>query len=270
MKPRAVILDLFGDYLRYTGNQVKAGDLVSLLGFFGVEPATVRVTLSRLRRESWFTTHRVGRETIYRLTDHMVAVLDEGRARIFADYNEPWDRTWTTVIYQAGLERLTRDQVRKRLSWLGFGPVSTSTWITPRERATQARALEREFPDIDATIMRSRTDALSEDRALAERCWDLPEINRLYRSFVDSHQHLLSGLDQLRGAEALVTRTSVIAGYRHFPFLDPWLPVELRPDDWLGAEANLLFHTVHDALDQASRDFVAELVGVPVVADPLP
>lgn len=268
LKPRALILDLFGDYLRYTGNQVKAGDLVELLGMFGVESATVRVTLSRLRRERWFTTRRVGRETVYSLTDHMIVILDEGRARIFADYDEAWDHTWTTVVYQSGLERLTRDQLRKRLSWLGFGPLSTSTWISPRDRLVAARTLGSEFSDIDTTIMRSSTGDLDEDRALAERCWDLARINQLYAEFLQTHDELLDSVHHLAGPDALIARTNLIANYRHFPFLDPWLPAELQPGGWLGARANAVFRSGHAALAPAACDFVASMVGATAIPAP--
>lgn len=268
LKPRALILDLFGDYLRYTGSEVKAGDLVRLLGVFGVESATARVTLSRLRREQWFTTRRVGRETVYSLTQHITTILDEGRDRIFADYNEAWDHTWTTVVYQSGLERLTRDQLRKRLSWLGFGPLSASTWISPRDRVAAARTLSFEVSDVDATIMRSSTGDLTEDRALAERCWDLGHINQLYTEFLRTHTQLLDTVDELDGAQALIARTSLIGSYRHFPFLDPWLPAELQPGDWAGARANDLFRTAHAALAPRACDLVTSLVGAPIIDAP--
>ena len=58
MKPRSIILDLFGDYLRYAGAEIKLGDMTKLLAVFGVEPATVRVSMSRLKKEGWFTTRR--------------------------------------------------------------------------------------------------------------------------------------------------------------------------------------------------------------------
>ncbi len=260
MKPRALILDLFGDDLRYRGGAVKAGNLVSLLGFFGIEPATVRVTLSRLRREHWFTTHRIGRETVYTLTDHMIATLDEGRARIFADYNEPWNERWTTVVHQSGLERLTRDQVRKQLSWLGFGQLSGTAWISPRDRSGEARALAAEFPDVELTVMSSTTGEIDEDRRLAARCWDLAMINDRYADFLAAHQHLLTEAGQLTGVDALIARISLISSYRHFPFIDPWLPDQLRPDGWLGARANALFRTAHDALEGQAQAFVATVV----------
>lgn len=259
MKPRSIILDLFGDYLRYGGNRVKAGDLVTLLGVFGVEPATVRMTLSRLRREGWFTTEKVGRETVYRLTDLMLDVLEQGRARIFADYDRTWDRSWTVVVHAGGLERFTRDQIRKRLAWLGFGPLSASTWLAPWSREEDMVALRAELGDAEAVVMRSTTSSLAEDRALAERCWDLPTIDHAYTVFLTEHASLPATAPGLVGADALVARTSLIAGFRHFPFIDPWLPAELRPADWAGSAANRLFRSTHEALAEAANAFVGSV-----------
>ena len=87
-KPRALILDLFGDYLRYAGSEVRLADITELLAVFDIEAATVRVNLSRLRKEGWFTTRRVGRETVYSLTPHMLEILNEGRERIFRRRDE--------------------------------------------------------------------------------------------------------------------------------------------------------------------------------------
>lgn len=265
LKPRALILDLFGDYLRYTGGEAKAGDLVTLLGAFGVEPATVRMTLTRLRRERWFTTRREGREASYVLSAHMLGVLQTGRERIWADYDEPWDHHWTTVVQQNGKpDRSTRDQLRRQLSWLGFGSLTPSTWMTPRDRGSEARALGAEFPDVHFTVMRAQTGELEADRDVVARCWNLDGINQLYEQFLADNAHLAGSSATLRGADALVARTTLIDHYRHFPFLDPWLPEDLRPDGWLGAEASHLFRSVHRELGPAATAFVSEVVGGPI------
>lgn len=265
LKPRALILDLFGDYLRYAGGVAKAGDLVTLLGAFGVEPATVRMTLTRLRREQWFTTRREGREASYVLSMHMLGVLQSGRERIFADYDEPWDHHWTTVVQQnAKPDRSTREHLRRQLSWLGFGSLTASTWMTPRDRGNEARALAVEFPDVHFTVMRAQIGELEADRDVVARCWDLDRINQMYEQFLADNGHLARSSATLRGADALVARTTLIDGYRHFPFVDPWLPEDLRPDGWLGADANHLFRSVHRELSPAATAFVSEIVGGPI------
>ena len=146
-KPRALILDLFGDYLRYAGSEVRLADITELLAVFDVEPATVRVNLSRLRQEGWFTTRRVGRETVYSLTPHMLEILNEGRERIVRHREESWQGRWTMVIYQVPeSERAVREQLRKRLAWHGFGQLSPSTWLAPHDLFDDVRGLAAEYP----------------------------------------------------------------------------------------------------------------------------
>ena len=79
MKPRSIVFDLFGDYLRYAGGEVRLRALTELLDCFGIGEATVRVVMARLRKEGWFDTRRDGRETVYALNDRSWQLLDEGR-----------------------------------------------------------------------------------------------------------------------------------------------------------------------------------------------
>ena len=62
VKPRSLVLDMFGEYLRYLGPEVRLTQVTNLLSEFDVTPATVRVTMSRLKNEEWFTARREGRE----------------------------------------------------------------------------------------------------------------------------------------------------------------------------------------------------------------
>ena len=126
MRPRSIVFDLFGDYLRYRGGSARLLALVSLLEAFGVPESTARVALARLRREGWFDTKALGRETIYTLSAKSWAMLDEGRARIFDRDTAPWDGQWRMVIYEVPeAQRGVRDEVRQELAWLGFGPLAT-------------------------------------------------------------------------------------------------------------------------------------------------
>lgn len=262
MKPRSLILDLFGDYLRFAGCEVRAGDLVALLASLGVEPATTRMTLSRLKQEGWFTTQRVGRETVYRLSDELLAILDEGRERIFAPYQEKWDGQWTQVVFHLPeTDRTIREQLKKKLAWLGFGPLSPSTWLSPRTQIDHARALRREFPAADIDVLSSRTGDIEEDRSLVKRCWDLDGLNADYTKFILAHRGLAESAGTLTGEAALAARVEIISTYRHFPFRDPSLPVELRPHDWCGDRAHALFLQLHAALAPAAVVFVSEVVG---------
>jgi phenylacetic acid degradation operon negative regulatory protein len=267
VKPRSLLLDLFGDYLRFAGSEVRAGDLVALLAVLGVEPATTRVTLSRLKNEGWFTTERVGRETLYRLSDELLRILDDGRERIFADYADVWDGWWTQVVFQLPeSDRAVRDQLKRKLSWLGFGPLTPSTWLSPRSQVDHARALRQEFPSAHISVVSARTDDFTEDRALVEQCWDLDALNADYAEFIRDHRELADMATEISGEAALIARVEVVSTFRHFPFRDPSLPEALRPSGWCGEEAHALFLALHDALAPAAVDYVSEVVGVDLVS----
>lgn len=266
-KPRALILDLFGDYLRYAGGEARLGDLTELLAVFGVEAATVRVNLSRLRKEGWFTTRRVGRETVYALTPELLAILDEGRERIFQRRDEPWEGRWTMAIYQVPeAERAVREQLRKRLAWHGFGQLSPSTWLSPHDLMAEVREIAADHPSAKVDALWCGTGDLQEDRDLAARCWDLEQLGADYRHFIRTYEArkdeaLDPGQD---GRTALVERMRIIGDFRRFPFRDPYLPRELQPEGWPSSEAYSLFGAVHRQLGPAATEFVSGIIGRPV------
>ncbi len=271
--PRSLVLDLFGDYLRYTGQEVRLGHMTELLGAFGIAPAAVRMTLSRLRREDWFTTRRVGRETVYRLSDEMITVLEQGRRRIFEAPPQEWDRTWTMVIYGlAESDRGGRDELRRALAWHGFGQMATSTWLAPGDRRAEIEAATAELLGGELT---ARIDVFTcaardhdHDRELAARCWNLPSLAGEYQEFLDANADLAAHPERLSGAQALVARTELISTYRQFPFKDPHLPIGLCPSDWPGHRAWELFTRTHAALGPAARAYVAAVVQAEVSEPP--
>jgi phenylacetic acid degradation operon negative regulatory protein len=263
-KPRALILNLFGDYLRYAEGEARLGELVTLLGAFGMEPAAVRVTLSRLRKEGWFTTRREGRETVYVLSPRMMQILVEGRTRIFQRIEEPWRGQWTMVIYQVPeANRSVREALRRDLAWLGFGQLSPSTWLAAQPRFEEAKALAAEAGDATIDVLWAGSGSLAEDRRLAARCWDLAAVDADYRTFIDRYR----GMDDPAanaakpGPQAVVERTALVGDARRLAFEDPMLPLELQPDGWLGREAYELFRRVHAQLAGPANAYVDQVIG---------
>ena len=261
--PRSVVLNLFGDYLRYAAGEVKLGELTELMQAFGIGPATVRVSMSRLKNEGWFSTRKEGRQTVYMLSDPMVELLNQGRQRIFRRRGSPWTGRWTMVIYQVPeSERTTRDQLRKQLAWLGFGQLSPSTWLSPHDLTQEAKnlALRYECARLDAFSCGSEDAAGA--RVLASRCWDLDALGRDYQRFLSSYEHLDSeGCSMLEGKQALVERMRLIEGFRRFPFRDPELPYELQPDNWPGPAAWRLFGSLHERLGAEANTYVESVIG---------
>ncbi|GAA0990900.1 PaaX family transcriptional regulator [Subtercola frigoramans] len=262
-KPRAVIFDLFGDYLRYTGQGVRLAHLTALLSLFSIEPATVRMNLSRLRREGWFTTTKDGRETIYWMTPKLVDLLDEGREKIFARTDESWDSRWTMVIYQVPeSERAVREMLKKSLAWAGFGQLSPSTWVATHDRAQAANAISAQYPAARFDIL--WCEAMSEEQSLdlVRRCWDLDSLAEDYRAYIDEFGHLLvpSELATLDPPAALLARTHLTQSFRRFPFRDPQLPTVLEPVGWPGRTAFDTFERLHAALAEQAESCVSSFM----------
>jgi phenylacetic acid degradation operon negative regulatory protein len=262
MKPRSLVFDLFGDHLRYHGGRAQTQALCRLLEVFDVGEPTARIALARMRREGWFDTHREGRQVVYTLADKTWQLLDEGRARIFERTHPRWDGQWRMVIYALSeQDRTERERLRRTLSWLGFGSLTTATWISPHERFDQVEAA---LADTSATIdlLTCRSRDRSNDLDMVERSWDLKALSRDYQDLVHSLESLPPApeLAALAGRDALRLRIELVSSYRHFPFRDPDLPTELLPSDWPGYRAHELFVAAHEALAEPADGFVATVL----------
>jgi phenylacetic acid degradation operon negative regulatory protein len=265
MKPRSIVFDLFGDYVRYRGGAARLRTLTTLLGCFGVGESTVRVVLARLRKEGWFDSWREGRETLYGLNTKSLHLLDEGRSRIFDRARTDWDRHWYMVIYSVPeSERAVRDRVRKELAWMGFGPLAPSTYISPHDHLQQVRETLADEPALRLDTLRCQSSGLPVDREMAARCWDLDELNEDYLELLRTYRKRMPSYraNRLTPEEALVERMQLTYDYRKFPFRDPDLPTELLPAGWAGLEAHEMFLEAHELLGPPAEKFYDEIVGL--------
>ena len=251
MKLRSIVFDLFGEYIRYDGGEIGLRALVELLAPFGIGEDVVRVLMARLRREGWFESSRVGRQSRYLLTDEGWRLLDTGRERIFERPPEPWPGQWCLAIYTVPESaRASRDRLRKTLTWLGFGPLAASAWVSPHDRRAQVAEAWKGEPDGRLQLLMARSGGLEEDREMAARCWDLAGLDEAYAEFLATWEPKVKAWRRRRpeGADALVERTRFIHEYRMFPFKDPGLPAELLPRGWKGRKAHDLFVAGFDLL----------------------
>ncbi|MGH3712514.1 MAG: PaaX family transcriptional regulator [Micromonosporaceae bacterium] len=251
MKPRSLVFDLYGDYLRYLGGEAPLRVVVDLLAEFGIPEATARVMMTRLKKEGWLDTRRDGRSTVYALNDRSWQLLDEGRRRIFHREPGAWDRQWRMAIYRVPeSDRSARERVRKSLRWLGFGMLAPATWISPHDRLGEvARALQQET-SVRLDLLTARSHGAAADLDMARRCWDLEDQHKNLLKKRESYRALLARYRAAPpvGAGALRERTELVHDYRLTLFDDPDLPPELAPQDWVGREVHDLFTEAHDLL----------------------
>jgi phenylacetic acid degradation operon negative regulatory protein len=260
-----MVFTLYGDYIYHRGGEAWTGSLIELLGFFGQSGQAVRSALSRMSRKGWLESRRTGRYSFYSLTPKCLALLEEGARRIFQPRHDPWDGRWHLLTYSIPeSKRHLRRRLRKRLLWLGFGALHSATWISPRDLQAEveqiADALQvRPYLEFFAAEHRG----FASDEEIVTRCWDLERLDDYYAAFISrydppfqEHRARLMTGDAPESRECFAQRFMLIHEYRSSPYVDPNLPPELLPDDWLGEKAIQLFQQYHDLLSQKAEAFV--------------
>ncbi|MBM2809763.1 MAG: PaaX family transcrtiptional regulator [Chloroflexi bacterium] len=255
-----MMFTLFGDYIRQRGGEIWVSSLIQIAGQFGLSQQAVRSALSRMSQNGWLRVRRVENRSYYGPTPRTRRVLEEGERRIFSSRTEPWDHRWRLVMYSIPERRReVRTELRKQLSWLGYGPLSSGTWICPHDVDDDVRGLVAglgigEFVE---TFTAAHTGTAA-PRELAARCWDLEGINRRYEAFVAKYEPRFDAFTR-RGVipdnECFVERFLLIHEYRKFFFMDPELPRELLPDEWHGTLARGLFQRFHGLLAVGANQY---------------
>lgn len=266
-RARALIFDLLGDDVRVGGGEIRLKALVTLGEQLGISSATMRVTVARMREEGWLDVRREGRESIYSLTRKTLRLLDEGRQRIFRGDPPPWSGEWSMVIYTVPeSDRPTREQLRRDLAWLGFGPLAAATWVSPHPLLDQVADVAAALPNARLELVTMRAADIASDRSIAARCWDLDGLNAEYATFIRNLRLAWPAYRlPMAGSEAFAARIKLINDYRHFPYRDPGLPPELQPPGWLGEQARKLFLQAHELLVPTGQKYYESVIGTPFI-----
>ena len=218
-----------------------------------------------MSQKGWLESRKSGRHSFYSMTPKCLELLEEGARRIFQPRRDPWDGRWHLLTYSVPeSKRDLRRRLRRRLLWLGFGALNHATWISPRDLRVEVEQLVSELhacPYVD--FFNAEYWGFSNAKEIAGRCWDLEGLNKYYANFITRYepllqkcQALLAANDGLAPQECFAQRFMLIHEYRSSPYLDPNLPLELLPDDWLGEKAAQLFQQYHNLLDEKAEAFV--------------
>lgn len=270
LRTQDLIFTLYGDYIAPRGGEAWIGHIIELMAGLNTSGQAVRSTLSRMTRKGWLRSRREGRHSFYTITPKAEALFAEGTKRIYHPRHDPWDQCWYVLTYSLPEKRRhLRDRLRQRLIWLGFGRLSSATWISSRDlRQEVTQVAEALGISQQVDLFRSEYLGLSQARELVDRCWDLPRLNRAYRDFIKHHQpdweryRDYLNRDKLNPYDAFNRRFLLVHEYRSFPYVDPNLPPELLPADWPGDEAVHLFQTYAAMLAPAANQYVDEVMAV--------
>lgn len=264
---RSMIFTLYGDYIHHYGNKIWIGSLIRLLKEFGHNEQSVRVAVSRITKQGWLQSEKIGNKSYYLLTPRGEARIEEAAIRIFDLKRQDWDGKWRMLMYAIPEEkRRIRDELRKELLWSGFGNFSNGCWISPNNLEKEVKLLIEKY-DIQAyaDFFISEYKGPQENRTIVEKGWPLQEIEAKYEEFISTYskQYIIhqSRMDknQMTDAECFVERTKLVHEYRKFLFADPGLPTELLPKGWSGNHAALLFEQYYKLLAQSASRFFEQV-----------
>lgn len=265
-QPRALIVTIYGLYARQAGGWLSAASLVRLMAELGVDEPAVRSSISRLKGRGLLEPVRTAGVAGYALSERARTILREGDRRIFERQRAAAGDNWLLAVFSVPeTERDKRHLIRSRLSWLGFGTVSSGIWIAPAHVEQEVRDVLQaagltEYVD----LFRADYLAFRPAAVQVERWWDLAGLEAVYEHFIDEYGALLASWRRRRrpdDAAAFADYVRALTHWRRLPYLDPGLPADLLPANWRGARAADVFFELKRRLESAARRHVVEVTG---------
>lgn len=259
----SLLVTILGDAIAPRGGVIALGSLIELANPFGITDRHVRTAIGRLAKEQWVSSQRSGRVSFYRLTSHGRVRFADATQRIYGAAPAQWNGEWTLVIFPRSL-RAARDDLREELTWLGFGQLTSGVFAHPthREETVRTRLAELESTGEVIVIQRAVVTHASDEQLVAMG-WDLGELARRYRRFVEMFAPLDEALTRsvkAAGETAFVLRTLLVHEYRKIHLRDPQLPGSLLPKQWAGTDAHALCRNLYARVFAASEEYLSARV----------
>jgi phenylacetic acid degradation operon negative regulatory protein len=250
------IVTVFGIYGRQSGGAIPVAVVVRLLQDLGAEPASVRSSISRLKKKGVLTSERVDGEAGYALSSELEEHFRIGDERIFAPHTARAEDPWLLAAYSVPeTQRNQRHKIRSGLARMGFGTVGPGLCVAPGDLLSEAADfMERNGLDDFVDFFLSHHAGPGELRRKVARWWDLAALESHYETFLDAYGPALGAwrgrVDRSTDVyrEAFCTYIPMVTQWRQLPYLDPGLPAEALPEEWKGEPARELFRELHALL----------------------
>jgi phenylacetic acid degradation operon negative regulatory protein len=264
----SLLITIFGDAIAPRGGAITLGSLISLTQSFGLTERLVRTSVARLAGDGWLVARRDGRRSEYSLTPTGQSRFAEATRRIYGAIPDSWGGQWTLLILPPA-NGGRRQDVRDELRWLGFGQVAPGVFAHPNWNLEEARAgLSGLDGTVEALLLQSSSEGVETDRRLVASGWDLGDLARRYRRFVDAFTPVADAMPCETTESAFVIRTLLIHEYRKIHLQDPLLPPALLPADWVGTTAYDLSRRLYCSVFAAAENYLSNTAST--TTEPLP
>lgn len=264
LAPRAgsLAVTLFGDVIAPQGNSVWLGDLVAAMRDFGLNERQARTALFRLVREGWLEARAVGRRSLYAYTAWGQRQYARAAERIYAVDSPTWDGQWT-LVSNVALAPATRDELKRRLGWLGFGALGAGLLAHPRAPQAALADTLRELDCGEQVVVWRASAALDAPLVtLARGAWRLDELGPRFAEFVARFAPFEALLHAaVAPREAFILRVLLVHEYRRILLRSADLPPELLPAAWPGHAARALATRLYQHLHVPAGTHARALLG---------
>src|SRR5262249_19558802 len=124
IRPPSMLFTPYGGYIVHRRGGGWGGSRIQIAAQVGLSAQGVGPAPAGMSRNGWLRGRRQGNRSYYSLTPKSKRLLEEGARRIFVRRTGAWDGRWRVLTYSIPERRReVRDDLRKQLTWMGFGPL---------------------------------------------------------------------------------------------------------------------------------------------------
>ena len=265
-----LVMTLFGIYGRPAGTAIPVAVAIKLLTELGYEPTSIRSSISRLKNKGVLTSKKTIYGNGYALSENLEPHMIIGDERIFSPRPMGLNDSWLLVSFSVPeSQRQIRHKIRIGLARIGFGTVGPGLYIGPARLQAETIEYIREHNFWDYIEMFiCQPSSLGDLREKVSRWWNLDALEHEYQAFINTYQaeakkwQSLLREGNVSYQEAFKLYLPMITSWRRLPFLDPGLPIELLPENWVGITAGKLFNDLHRIVGPLSAQHFKDVMAV--------
>lgn len=247
-------------FLLSKAKQIEGKYFFQLFGEMGYTQQTIRNTLSKLKKERLIESPA---RSVYAITSAGSSSISSLYTRPNF-YNKVWDEKWYMVMMEIPeSQRKKRDLFRRKLTTLGFGALYKSIYIYPwdliHEVIDLIDSLEIEeyitISVIEKFLLNPIRNSGARGANEAARIWDLEQSNGTYRqkyhwfkSEFEPQLKVFLSQKQTDPLQVFIRYLEISETIHEVLSLDPMLPPQFLPSDWLGTKVLASFKEAQSTL----------------------
>lgn len=263
------LLTFLALYARPAEKTISIAAIIRFMDELGSEASSVRSSISRLKKKGVLNSKKTSLGSEYAFSELLEPHMLAGDERIFSPRSMGIGEPWLLVSYSVPeSERQNRHKIRSGLTRIGFGTVSSALYIGPKHLHTETVQYIREYQLWDyVQLFIGQPDSQGNLQEKVAQWWNLEGLYKEYKVFLECYQpELLKWQSWLRDgggttSDAFKLYIPMVTHWRRLIFMDPGLPLELLPTNWIGTEARQLFFNLNNIISPLSSQYFTQVDG---------